>query len=364
MTTYGVTPSGFVKKTYDTILSEMTARAQTSFGGAIDLTPTSVFYQFLQDVALECATEWEILEAIYYAPYFDTATAANLDALVAQFGFVRLPATIATGTVTFTCAVAPSVNVTIPAGTQISTVSGLIFTTNTAATIPAGHTSVSVAVTAQQPGSLWNVAANSIITFVAPVSGVDYVTNPSVTSGGTNMESDTALRVRVVNYAPGARGTSLAIQNAVMAVPGVTASYVSEDTSGHTITATVQGGLDAALLAALAATRPCGIAASLVRPTNQTMTVTITVTHQAAYLQATVLANIQTALSTYFGSLLIASPIIYSAVANAIMQAPGVAAITALSITGKSQTLSTFGSSITLLNSEVPVAGTHVITVN
>ena len=48
MTTYGVTPSGFVKKTYDTILSEITARAQTSFGGAIDLTPTSVFYQFLQ----------------------------------------------------------------------------------------------------------------------------------------------------------------------------------------------------------------------------------------------------------------------------------------------------------------------------
>jgi uncharacterized phage protein gp47/JayE len=363
MTDYGVTPNGFVKKTYDTILSEMSEQAVTSFGGSIDLSPTSVFYQFLQTIALESAAEWETLEAMYYAAYTNTATGANLDAIVVQFGFVRLPATTATGSVTFSCAIAPIVNITIPAGTTISTVSGLSYTTDTAVTILTGQTSVSVTVTASQPGYLWNVSSNAIVAFSTPVAGVDYVTNPSPTTGGTNLESDAALRVRVANYAPGARGTLVAIQNAVMAVPGVTACFISEDTVGHTITATVNGGLAANILAALNATRPCGIAASLVLPVPQTIIVTVSVTRLPGYLQPTVLANIQTALSTYFSGLQIASSIIYSSVAAAVMQAQGVAAITALSITGDSQTISSFGSSIILLNSQVPVPGTHVITV-
>jgi uncharacterized phage protein gp47/JayE len=92
MTEYGVTPTGFVKKGYDAILTELVDRTRIYFGGALDLAPTSVFYQFMQVIALENAKQWETLEDTYYSAFVTFATGASLDALAAQFGFTRNPA--------------------------------------------------------------------------------------------------------------------------------------------------------------------------------------------------------------------------------------------------------------------------------
>jgi hypothetical protein len=98
--------------------------------------------------------------------------------------------TPATGTVTFT-----SFNtffaVPVIAGTQVSTSSGITFTTQQTVTVPkapfAVKTQVSVPVAAVKSGTAGNVDANTIVRLPSELASADVsVTNPSPTTGGTH----------------------------------------------------------------------------------------------------------------------------------------------------------------------------------
>lgn len=365
MTDYGVTNNGFVLKDYDTILASIKAKIREKVGDDVDLSDYSLLGQIIQAFAYELSAQWQILEQVYTTAYINTAADNNLDAAVVLVGFSRNSAQKAGGTITYSRTTTAPAAITIPAGSRVSNQTGsVIFVTSAAATLAMGATSVNVAVVAQVAGTEGNVSAGVINHILDPISGIEFVTNAAETSGGTDAESDAMLRQRVRTYAPGAKATLLAVRNAIMDVDGVLACSMSEDTSAHTMTAMVLGGVDADINTVIAATRSAGITCSLARPTQKTVTVTATVTKITGGNAEKIETNILTKITDYFESLTIDCDIIYSTVANAILAAYGVAALDTLSITMDSTTISAFGQSIPVAATEIAIEGTHSITVN
>lgn len=365
MTDYGVTADGFVIKDYSTILASVKARIREKIGDDVDLSDYSLLGQMIQAFSYELANQWQILENVYTTAYINTAAESNLDAAVALVGFTRLPATKAAGTITYSRIGAATVDITIPAESRVSNQDGtIVFQTTTVATLTIGNTSVNAPVVALVAGTDGNASAGVINHILDPISGIESVTNSVECTGGTDAESDAMLRLRVRTYAPSAKATLLAIKNAIMAVSGVLACTMSEDTDLHTITAMVLGGTDEDLNAAIAATRPAGIPCSLARPTQKTVVVTSTVTKITGGNASTIEANILAKITAYFGTLSVDSDIVYSTVANAILAADGVATLTALSITMGATTITTFGESIAIADDEIAIEGSHSITVN
>lgn len=87
--TYGVTPTGFVKKTLTVIKEELETALRAVFGQSINLTPKSAFGQFVGIMAEREALLWEIAEALYRARDPDGATDAALEAVCALTGTMR-----------------------------------------------------------------------------------------------------------------------------------------------------------------------------------------------------------------------------------------------------------------------------------
>jgi uncharacterized phage protein gp47/JayE len=362
--TFGVTDEGFALKDFTSIVESTENEIKKNLGENIDLSDYSVIEQILKSFAYELAKLWQVQESVYYAGYPSTATGANLDAVVALLGITRLPATAATGSAIFSRSTAATYDITIPAGTIVMTAKSIQFATTAAVTLTAGQTSVSAAIEAVTPGASGNVAAYAITTIQSTISGIESVSNPSITLDGSDTETDTALRLRALNYSPGAKATLAAIQTALSAVTGVIACLVTEDTTAHTITATVLGGTDLALNAAIAASRPAGIACTLTRPASEIVVVTASVVMAAGGVEATVQANVLGALTAYFRTLTISSDVPYSSIVNAILGADGVASLASLSVVCGSTTLSAFGQTLTISPTQVAVEGTHVITVS
>jgi hypothetical protein len=102
----------------------------------------------------------------------------------------KVTATAATGTVVFTNN-SNTLPASIAAGTKVSTVSGVTFTTNQDATVPISGTSGPIGVTAAGVGPAGNVASGTIRQVAQPPlfpqnKQLLKVTNPKATTGGTS----------------------------------------------------------------------------------------------------------------------------------------------------------------------------------
>ena len=87
-----------------------------------------------------------------------------------------------------------------------------------------------VPITSVLPGTIGNVAANTIISLNSPISGITSVTNPVMTDGGADKESDTMLRIRTKQSLGAAgRATLNAIVAAVLAIDNVSAVTIEEN---------------------------------------------------------------------------------------------------------------------------------------
>jgi uncharacterized phage protein gp47/JayE len=90
---YGIQPTGFVIKPYETIVEEMRAKIRTRWGEKVNLAPDSDLGQIIDGVAVKIAELWEVAEASYAARDPDSAEDAALDAVAAFTGTERDPAT-------------------------------------------------------------------------------------------------------------------------------------------------------------------------------------------------------------------------------------------------------------------------------
>lgn len=162
-----------------------------------------------------------------YSYDIDNRSGADLDAFCALFGFRRLPARSASGTILLQRSTPAPQSIVIPAGAQASNGDSapVIVRTTSPAVFPRGATFVEIPAHAVVGGSTGNLPASSIIRWLTPVDGISSVTNPAPFTGGSDAETDAQFRERfkktVFRNLAGTTDMYLAIANSDAAVNAV-----------------------------------------------------------------------------------------------------------------------------------------------
>lgn len=133
-----------------------------------------------------------------YAYDIDAKAGSDLDDFVALFGFTRLPAKRATGSITFERSSTSETESLIPRGTQVATdgPGAVVVATSVPALMMRNDLTVTVPAQAVVGGTAGNIGANAISRAITPLQGVGTFTNTVAFTGGTEAESDDQLRTR------------------------------------------------------------------------------------------------------------------------------------------------------------------------
>ncbi len=189
-----------------------------------DRNPGSVLRTLAESFAREFAVLSQQLDLVYEAAFVDTATGRDLDQVAALVGLERRGATHAVGEVVFRRSTSAPAEITIPAGTLVSTAAAPNVTVETSDTVSLrrGTFSAAAPVRAQSPGPD-GVAAERRLTVVhRPIFGVEETLNPEPMSFGGGSESDEELRSRVRRALDaGGRSTVGAIRGALASLEGI-----------------------------------------------------------------------------------------------------------------------------------------------
>lgn len=263
-----------------------------------------------------------------------TAVGAYLDRHAELRGLTRGGAQKARGALRFYLAQAAAEAVEIPAGTRCMTAAGAAFVTTAAGSIAAGTTYCSVAAEAVLAGSSANVPAGSIVYMMHAPAGVDGVTNDAAFSGGTDGESDAALRERVRrSYRLLPNGANAAYyESKVMNLEHVAAVSVLPCARGigtvDVIFATHSGVPSAAEIAAVQALldseREICVDIAVSAPATQAVDIAAVLQIAADRDAAAVLAAAKAAMEAYFGSGLLGKAVYRARLAALLMAVDGV----------------------------------------
>lgn len=178
------------KELYETVMS----RVQEATGPLYPGDERRIFTEAL--ISLAVAT-FNTIDDCTKQSLLKYARGDVLDAIADGADCVRLPATKATTVVKYTFKNATT-DIIIPAGTRVATASGKYFETSTDTEVMHGTSDVSIPAVACESGAEYNgYLENSISVMVDPVSYAVSVTNTDTTAGGTDEETDDALRERI-----------------------------------------------------------------------------------------------------------------------------------------------------------------------
>lgn len=331
-----------------TIVEGEVAAAQAVAPQLTQVSSGSVAYALFQGFASVCLWLQWLIAQVLSMTRLATSQGADVDSFVGDFGLARLPATCATGNVTFsrysasgTALVAPGAQVKTADGSQPFVVG--TDTTNTAWNaalggylVASGVGSVTVPVQATNTGTQGNVQANTITLIASAIPGIDTVTNPSGFSDALDAESDAALRWRFQGYIQGlAKSTTSAIGAAIADVQQGLSYAILEGVPGSgQVTITVDDGSGspaAALLgnvtAAVNAVRAAGVQAIVQGPAVANTTVAFTLNVVAGASKQAVVGAIAPALLAYVDGLPVGAPLALSnVIAQAYAAAPGMVA--------------------------------------
>jgi uncharacterized phage protein gp47/JayE len=267
------------------------------------------------------------------------------------FGITPAPPATASGTVVFSLSTPATSDIPLGVGIGVATTGGILFTTTEPGTLSAGNTSVSLTVSAQNPGNSGNVPAGAITEITSSLPYPLSVNNPAPTSGGSNAESVSSALSRMDTYLASLPAcTPVAIANGVIGIAtpsGETCKYATTyepwiaqvqagKTTGFTVGYTVyidngSGTASAPLIAQVQSTiegtpgaGPAGVPFSVEAvtplPINVTISATSVPTFNAAIPEITTLA--QNAATEYFTQLNFGDPVeisqLFVAVGNAV----------------------------------------------
>lgn len=365
---YGITATGFNKKTYNDLMSNLedNLRSDDLFGADIDFSDLDPLKHFSAPVMEIAAELWELAEQVFYSASPKYAEGNPLSATGKYIGISRKQATKAKGTERFN----GTAGVNIPIGYIIETENDINFVTTESGLITSNGY-IDLDIEAVNVGSSGNAPVNTITKIINPLIGLNSITNIEETLGGQDMESDTTFRMRYAeSTATGAGSTSDAIVANVLKVTNVIdciATENDEDTTvnnipPHSIETLVKGGTDNDIAQAIFAKKPGGIKAygttstinvidsqgithpiSFSRPTNTNVWIKVDVTTTSDY-PSDGNTQIQTAVITYINSLKLGEDVKIYKIS---------AAITALKLSGiddMSITLSTDGTTYNASN--------------
>lgn len=213
------------------LVADAAAGVQGSARALVDLSVGSTLRAVLEaNASVALWMQW-IAVQVLAAARASTSEAEDLDSWMADFGLVRLPATVARGEVTLSRYV-PALEAFVPVGAQLRSGDGALTFSVIAEpgragwdglrggyAIGAGVAALAVPVVADAAGAAGNVQAGSVTLLATALAGVDTASNAAPLSGGLEAESDAALRARFANWMDSrSRATPLAVVSAVEGV--------------------------------------------------------------------------------------------------------------------------------------------------
>ena len=98
----GVTDTGWIGKSFQTLLDEIAEDAKSEFGTDFPTTPDSVFGQFANIFTAGLKDLWDLGQAVTDTQNRDTATGIYLDYLAYLIGLTRRRESASTGYLLFT----------------------------------------------------------------------------------------------------------------------------------------------------------------------------------------------------------------------------------------------------------------------
>ena len=189
-------------KTAQTVYNEMIAGVASAGVRVANWRTGAPYRTFLRVSSVAIEQLYNVAQAFAGSGFLDYATGAWLTLLCKSvFSEDRQPALFTAGTVTLTAA--PGAGpYTVAAGSLIvATSGGLRYRSTASVTVPAGG-SATVAVTAESPGSKYNVGIGAIDRVISPTLGGLSASNPAVVGGawitasGADEEGDDRLKAR------------------------------------------------------------------------------------------------------------------------------------------------------------------------
>lgn len=346
---------GLELKSFEEIRDDMIDRLTTLSSRITDFNVGSVIRNFLVAVAAELDDSYYKLENAFNELMFTTATGENLDNLAAGFGVSRSGAQKAYGMAVFGRSTPYGSNITIPAGTEISTdpegeESPVGFDTDDAIVLLAGNVQCSGWVTALEAGAEGNVNEHTVTKIVSVLPLIDAVDNPYAFAGGTEETSDDEFREQFVDILHSlSKGTVDAVESSAKACPGILSAKLQENdpsagycklyvaTSGGTPTAgelaIVQSKIEGYV-------RPVGVAFTYYGAVRVGVTVTATVTKETQYNSADVKDACEEAINEYLLGKGMSEDVLQAEIISVVMDVAGVTNIGSLLINGAGSDLS------------------------
>lgn len=243
-------------------------------------------------------------------------------------GIFRKVASFSTGSVHFTGTVGSAVQI----GTEIKTSSGIAIVTTVAGVIGAGGT-VDIAAKAALAGLSGNQTAGTLLTLSAAPAGIQSQATIVSMTGGTDIETDTALLARVLfdMRMPPMGGAKHDYYRWAMEVPGVTDAYPFTQrrvANGVDVVIETAGGVPSAqliadVLAHIDAVRPPCSDLLVMAPTLITVNIAAVLTLLGITL-ADATARINSVLQAYFGTLQVGDKVTRAKLTSLMMGIKGV----------------------------------------
>ena len=203
-----------------------------------DRNPGSVTRLLAESFGREYAVLSRQLEAVYQSAFVDTASGRDLEQLAALVGISRRRRLSATGSALFSRLSPAPADISIPAGTRLSTAEppAVSFETTEDRTLQRGNLSVEAPMAARASGAAGVVAANAVRVIDRPILGLDSVTNPQDTRFAGADESDALLRARCRRaLETSGKATTGALIGALTTLPGLREKdiRIAEDYLAH-----------------------------------------------------------------------------------------------------------------------------------
>ena len=347
-------------KSHNTLVSDFAASCQGACATLVDFSVGSVLRAVAEASSGVALWLQAMILQVLTLTRASTSQDADLDSWMADYGFARLPAAIATGLVTFS-RFTPTQAALIPAGATVRTSDNAQTFAVTASpsnpawnaalngyTLAAGATAVTVPVAALAAGSAGNAQANTVTVITAAIPGVDAAANASAFVTGIDAEPNPAYRSRFVLYlASLSKSTKAAVGAAILGVQQGLQYTIQEniDTSGAAnygfFTVTLDNGTgspSASLLslvsAAVDAVRGLTTRYAVLPPVVLAASVSMTVATPAGYDHPTVVGNVGTALAQAINSLPLGATLPYTLLAAIAYSVDGVTNVTSVLLNG------------------------------
>lgn len=336
-------------KTFNEVVQDQAAAVQARASGLKDFSVGSILRAFAQAVASVAMWFQAIALQVLTLTRLSTSAGADADSWVADWAgpfedggeasFTRLAATWSTGELTL-ARFSTSGTALVPVGSTVETTDGSQrfvvaldedhgdYDANLGGYVMGiGDASVDVPATSVTAGAASNVLAGTVTVITSPIVGVDTVENADAFVGGSDAETDEAMRVRWRRYVQGLReGTPAAVLAYVLALSPTVDAYLveNEELNGaerkgffYVIADDGSGDPPPEFIATVSATvdahRAAGIEGAAYAPEPVTITITGTVVDIADGAdEDTVIEQVETALAQHILDLKIGDDVVFT----------------------------------------------------